>query len=72
MGVKLFFEFAKLFLSSKFFKKLHKLQNISSLQGIFPNKLMHLPPPFLMAEDEDNNKSGTPKVLPLVFLLYHS
>jgi hypothetical protein len=52
MGLKMFFEFARVFLSHKFYSKLTLLNSILELQRIIPPTLLPLPHKFLRKEDE--------------------
>jgi hypothetical protein len=52
MGLKMFFEFARVFLSHKFYSKLTLLNSILDLQKIIPPTLLPLPHKFLRKEDE--------------------
>ena len=54
VGIKLFFEFTRMFISSKFYSKLHYFEDIYHLQQTFPPGYvhsLHLPPHFLYWED---------------------
>jgi hypothetical protein len=65
--LKLFFEFAKLFISSKFFKKLRNVHDISSLQKLIGHECLPMPPSFLAAEEESANQAGVPLSLSELF-----
>lgn len=53
MGIKMFFEFAKAYLSSKFYQKLVYVDGVAEFQKLIPPNLLSLPLPFLCSEDED-------------------
>jgi hypothetical protein len=53
MGVKVFLEFTKLFVSSKFSRKIHQEKNISEFQKKINHKELALPPQFLESEEKD-------------------
>jgi hypothetical protein len=53
-GIKMFFEFARVFLSHKFYSKLCLLDSIFEFQKIIPPTIIALPLKFLRKEDEDN------------------
>lgn len=53
-GIKMFFEFARVFLSHKFYSKLCLLESIFEFQKIIPPTIIALPLKFLRKEDEDN------------------
>ena len=52
MGLKMFFEFARVFLSHKFYSKLVLLDNILDFQKLIPPTQLVLPLKFLRKEDE--------------------
>jgi len=52
MGLRMFFEFTRVFLSTKFYAKLTLLDSILDFQRIIPPTLLTLPWKFLRKEDE--------------------
>jgi len=52
MGIKMFFEFARVFLSHKFYSKLVLLDSILDFQKLIPPTQLALPLKFLRKEDE--------------------
>lgn len=53
LGIKLFFEFARVFLSHKFYSKLVLMDNIIDLQNRLPSMIHALPLKFMKLEDEE-------------------
>lgn len=53
-GIKMFFEFARVFLSKKFYSKLVLLDSILDFQRIIPPTRLSFPLKFYRREDEDN------------------
>lgn len=52
MGIKMFFEFSRVFLSHKFYSKLVLLESILDFQKLIPPTQLSLPLKFLRKEDE--------------------
>lgn len=52
-GIKMFFEFARVFLSKKFYQKLVLLDSIYEFQKIIPPTALPLPLKFMKKEDDD-------------------
>jgi hypothetical protein len=66
MGIRMFFEFARVFLSHKFYNKLCLLESIIDFQKIiFPTQLS-LPLKFLRREDEDREYRYLGRMPPLL------
>ena len=53
-GIKMFFEFARVFLSHKFYNKLCLLDSILEFQKIISPKQLNFPLKFYRREDDDN------------------
>lgn len=53
VGIRMFFEFARVFLSKKFYSKLSLYETILEFQREIPPTQLVLPPKFLRKEDED-------------------
>ncbi len=53
VGIRMFFEFARVFLSHKFYNKLCLLESILDFQRIIPPTQLYLPLKFLRKEDEE-------------------
>src|SRR6185312_6507252 len=53
VGIKMFFEFARVFLSQKFYQKLSLVEHILDFQRIVPPTQLALPLKFLFKEDEE-------------------
>lgn len=53
--IRMFFEFARVFLSNKFYSKLVLLDNILDFQKIIPPTILLLPMRFLKREDDEKN-----------------
>lgn len=53
VGIRMFFEFARVFLSHKFYHKLCLLEQIIDFQRIIPPTQLFLPLKFIRKEDED-------------------
>lgn len=66
VGIKMFFEFARVFLSHKFYAKLCLLDNILDFQRIVPPTKIMLPLKFLYREDEEREIKYTGRLAPLV------
>ena len=58
-GLRVFIEFARIFLSKKFFSKLHLVDNIASMQMVLSHNKLRMPPEFISAEDEENGLKYT-------------
>jgi hypothetical protein len=54
VGIKMFFEFARVFLSHKFYSKLLLLETILDFQRVVPPTQLSLPLRFIHKEDEEN------------------
>jgi hypothetical protein len=66
VGIKMFFEFARVFLSHKFYAKLCLLDNILDFQRIVPPTKIMLPLKFLYREDEEREIKYCGRLAPLV------
>ncbi len=64
-GIKMFFEFARVFLSHKFYSKLCLLESIYEFQRIVPPTMLPLPLKFLRKEDEDRGLKYFGQMAPL-------
>eukprot|EP01031_Cornospumella_fuschlensis_P035747 gene35747-43363_t len=53
VGIRMFFEFARIFLSTKFYSKLALYESILDFQRVIPPTLLQLPFKFLKKEDEE-------------------
>jgi hypothetical protein len=53
IGIKMFFEFSRVFLSDKFYEKLVYVDGVAAFQKLVPPNLLSLPLAFLCTEDED-------------------
>lgn len=65
VGIRMFFEFARIFLSQKFYSKLSQFESILDFQRVIPPTLVHLPLKFLRKEDEDRGLKYFNKMPPL-------
>ena len=65
VGIRMFFEFARVFLSAKFYNKLQFVDTVSDFQKIIPPTLVRLPNSFLAVEDEDRGLKASGVVIPL-------
>lgn len=66
MGIKMYFEFARVFLSAKFYAKLHFVDSIADFQKIVPPNQLVMPYHFLCCEDEDKGLKPSGVAIPLV------
>jgi len=65
MGLRMFFEFTRVFLSTKFYAKLTLLDSILDFQKIIPPTLLTLPWKFLRKEDEMKGLKFLGRMAPL-------
>jgi hypothetical protein len=65
-GIKMFFKFARVFLSHKFYNKLCLLESIHEFQKIIPPTIISLPLKFLRKEDEDKKIKYSGLMAPLI------
>jgi hypothetical protein len=61
----MFFEFARVFLSQKFYSKLQFVETVAEFQRIIPPTKLNLPLNFLVAEDEDRGLKASGVSIPL-------
>lgn len=63
-SIHVFFKFAKLYIGTKFFKKLHYVHTIAAFQALIPPHSLTFPPEFLQWEEINVKNASITQVMP--------